>query len=50
MPSGKPPGKPWGKPSGNQAKWKTGGKGERGARGRSGKPAHHKNDQRTHRE
>ncbi len=49
-PSGKPPGKPWGKPTGNKPKWKSGGKGERGARGRSGKPAHHKNDKRTHRE
>lgn len=40
--SGKPPGKQWGKPSGNKPKWKTGGKGEHGPRGRSGKPAPHK--------
>jgi 23S rRNA pseudouridine2605 synthase len=48
--SGKPPGKAWGKPTENKPKWKTGGQGERGPRGRSGKPAHHKNDKRTHRE
>jgi len=49
-PWGKPPGRPWGKPTGSKPKWKSGGKGERGARGRSGKPAQHKNDQRTNRE
>ncbi len=40
--SGKPPGKPWGKPTGSQSKWKTGNKGGRGPRGRSGRPADHK--------
>ncbi len=44
--SGKPPGKQWGKPwgkaSGNKAKWKTGGKGQRGPHGRSGRPTPHR--------